>query len=81
MDEWRVHVGIKLVRSQLGLERWNEDRADKPADYMVAKHEKQEKTPEVKAPEEAPVVAAVEETTEDEKPKRGRKPKKKEDEE
>ena len=79
MDEWRVHVGIKLVRAQLGLERWNEDRADKPADYMVAKHKKQEKTPEVKAPEEAPV--AVEETTEEEKPKRGRKPKKKEDEE
>ena len=40
MDEWRVHVGIKLIRAQLGLDRWNEDRADKPADYMVAKHTK-----------------------------------------
>ena len=40
MDEWRVHVGIKLIRAQMGLDRWNEDRADKPADYMVAKHTK-----------------------------------------
>ena len=30
MDEWRVHVGIGLIRSQMGLGRWNEDRADKP---------------------------------------------------
>ena len=48
MDEWRVHVGIKLIRAQMGLDRWNEDRADKPADYMVAKHTKpsnEEKVP------------------------------------
>ena len=76
MDEWRVHVGIKLVRAQLGLDRWNEDRADKPADYMVAKHEK--------ITEPKPVQPAVTETeaTEEvaEKLKRGR-PKKKENEE
>ena len=30
MDEWRVHVGIGLIRSQMGLERWNEDRTDVP---------------------------------------------------
>lgn len=71
MDEWRVHVGIKLVRAQMGLDRWNEDRADKPADYMVTKH-----APKT---EEAPVVAEV--TAEEEKPKRGRKPKKSADEE
>ncbi len=65
MDEWRVHVGIKLVRAQMGLDRWNEERADKPADYMTSKHAQ---TP------------AEEETAED-KPKRGRKPKKTEDEE
>ena len=77
MDEWRVHVGIKLVRAQLGLERWNEDRADKPADYMISKHQGI-KTEEVKEESE------VKESTisdEEEKPKRGRKPKKKEDEE
>jgi len=30
MDEWRVHVGIGLVRKQMGLDRWNEDREDIP---------------------------------------------------
>ena len=65
MDEWRVHVGIKLVRAQMGLDRWNEDRADKPADYMVSKH--------------APTIEET--PTEEEKPKRGRKPKKSADEE
>ena len=72
MEEWRVHVGIKLVRAQLGLDRWNEDRADKPADYMVAKHEKKSEPAPIEVPQE-PVA--------EEKPKRGRKPKKKEDEE
>ncbi len=81
MDEWRVHVGIKLVRAQMGLDRWNEDRADKPADYMVAKHPKADaKTETVESPKEEP-TETVETTTEEEKPKRGRKPKKKEDEE
>ena len=81
MDEWRVHVGIKLIRAQLGLDRWNEDRADKPADYMVAKHTKPsdaEKTP-VAVPEVKTEEVAEEAVVE--KPKRGRKPKKKEDEE
>ena len=78
MDEWRVHVGIKLVRSQMGLDRWNEDRADKPADYMVVKHEKKSEPKAVEAPAE---VATAEEVAVEEKPKRGRKPKKKEDEE
>ena len=64
MDEWRVHVGIKLVRAQMGLDRWNEERADKPANCVR----------EAKA--EVPEVVETEE-----KPKRGRKPKKKEDEE
>jgi len=69
MDEWRVHVGIKLVRAQMGLDRWNEDRADKPADYMVSKHGAKE------------VKADAPEAESEEKPKRGRKPKKSEDEE
>ena len=93
MDEWRVHVGIKLIRAQMGLDRWNEERADKPADYMVAKHPQKA---ERKAAEEAAKKASEEQTVsetaaadtaetaepvEEEKPKRGRKPKKKEDEE
>ena len=78
MDEWRVHVGIKLVRAQMGLDRWNEERADKPTDYLVSKHKKQED----KAAEVVTVPAKPEAPTEEaEKPKRGRKPKKKDDEE
>jgi len=73
MDEWRVHVGIKLIRAQMGLDRWNEERADKPADYMVAKHPQ-------KGAAEVPQGEAAE-TEGDDKPKRGRKPKKKDDEE
>ena len=72
MDEWRVHVGIKLVRAQLGLDRWNEDRTDKPADYLKSKHVKEVK--EENATSEADAIT-------EEKPKRGRKPKKAEDEE
>jgi len=37
MDEWRVHVGIGLVRKQMGLDRWNPDRPDAPAEYKTAK--------------------------------------------
>ena len=97
MDEWRVHVGIKLIRAQLGLDRWNEERADKPADYMVAKHSKpEEKTPvavKVEKEEETTETKEVAEEVQEspkaeevpeivtEKPKRGRKPKKKENEE
>ena len=33
MDEWRVHVGIGLIRKQMGLERWNPDRPDAPAEF------------------------------------------------
>lgn len=39
MDEWRVHVGIGLVRSQMGLGRWNEDRPDLPEEFKKAKLE------------------------------------------
>ena len=33
MDEWRVHVGIGLVRKQMGLDRWNPERPDAPAEF------------------------------------------------
>lgn len=69
MDEWRVHVGIGLIRSQMGLTRWNQDRADVPEKF---KNQKAEAPAE---PVAAPVEAAVAEEPV-EKPKRGRKPKK-----
>lgn len=83
MDEWRVHVGIKLIRAQMGLDRWNEERADKPADYMVAKHPARSESEHSETTESESAVATIADTdtVPDDKPKRGRKPKKKEDEE
>ncbi len=37
MDEWRVHVGIGLIRKQMGLDRWNQDREDAPEEYKKNK--------------------------------------------
>lgn len=65
MDEWRVHVGIGLIRAQMGLERWNQEREDAPEEFKKPKAEKVEES----TPAEA-----------EEKPKRGRKPKKTEEE-
>ena len=39
MDEWRVHVGIGLVRKQMGLDRWNQDRQDAPEEFKKQKTE------------------------------------------
>ena len=61
MDEWRVHVGIGLIRSQMGLNRWNQDRPDVPEAYKLQTENTASKTVSVK--------------TAAEKPKRGRKPK------
>ncbi len=33
IDEWRVHVGIGLIRKQLGMDRWNPERPDAPAEF------------------------------------------------
>ena len=84
MDEWRVHVGIGLIRSQMGLQRWNQEREDAPEEFKnqnqkVTEDKKAEtKTKEVKAqPETETVAVAVEDVpAEEAKPKRGRKPKK-----
>jgi len=55
MDEWRVHVGIGLIRSQMGLERWNQDRADAPAEFKKTTEEEATEKPKRgrKAKEEA----------------------------
>ena len=37
MDEWRVHVGIGLIRKQMGLDRWNQERDDAPEEYKKTK--------------------------------------------
>lgn len=84
MDEWRVHVGIGLVRAQMGLERWNQDRPDAPEEFKKQKAEVTEEKPKAKKStkkaekvEETPVeTASSEEIEEPPKKKRGRKPKK-----
>ena len=49
MDEWRVHVGIGLIRAQMGLPRWNEERTDVPEALI----EKTKVSNELKAQKEA----------------------------
>jgi hypothetical protein len=82
MDEWRVHVGIGLIRSQMGLERWNPDRADAPAEFKNQKKEVTEPTTDEKKVKKTSKKAveekkeeAKEEAPAEEKPKRGRKKK------
>lgn len=77
MDEWRVHVGIGLIRSQMGMERWNQDRPDLPEEFKKQKAEEaaakaKEASKETPAAKEQEPEAPAEEV----KPKRGRKPKK-----
>ena len=52
IDEWRVHVGIGIIRKQMDLPRWNAEREDAPEEF---KNQPQS--------EEAPVVeeASIEE--------------------
>ena len=68
IDEWRVHVGIGLIRKQLGLDRWNPGREDEPA---VFKQQAQKEASEAVKTEEK---AVEQEAPAEEKPKkRGRK--------
>ena len=72
MDEWRVHVGIGLIRSQMGLDRWNQDREDAPEEFKKVsseKEDKKKKTTKSKAKAEAEVDSEVEV---EEKPKKTR---------
>ena len=68
IDEWRVHVGIGLIRKQLGLDRWNPEREDAPAEF---KQQAQKEASESAKSEEK---AVEQDAPAEEKPKkRGRK--------
>ncbi|MDD3013115.1 MAG: hypothetical protein PHC34_05370 [Candidatus Gastranaerophilales bacterium] len=41
MDEWRVHVGIGIIRKQLSLPRWNAERDDAPEEFKQQKQAEQ----------------------------------------
>ena len=87
MDEWRVHVGIGLVRKQMGLDRWNEDRKDAPEQII---RPRKGLNPEDKVladdvrltgvvKEDVPAVEPVVEVVAEEKPKRTTRKKKAEE--
>lgn len=84
MDEWRVHVGIGLVRAQMGMERWNQDREDAPEEFKNQKAEAEtkpkSKTKKAAKEEVTEVVDQPAEVEEAPKKKRGRKPKAAEEE-
>lgn len=77
MDEWRVHVGIGLVRAQMGLARWNQEREDTPEEFKKQKAAAEPKTKAKTKKAVAEEEVSAENTVEDEAPKkkRGRKPK------
>ena len=78
MDEWRVHVGIGLIRGKMGLSRWNQEREDAPEEFKTATKgkAKDSEEKEVKKTKKTKEKAESKETEEKvEKPKRGRKPK------
>ncbi len=66
MDEWRVHVGIGLIRAKLGLSRWNQEREDAPQEFKKAAEEvkvsKTKKTKEEKPEKKAKEPKAKKET-------------------
>ena len=66
MDEWRVHVGIGLVRAKLGLDRWNQEREDAPAEFKKVAEAKEEKPKkEAKEPKKAKATKADKVSTEE----------------
>lgn len=89
MDEWRVHVGIGLVRAKMGLDRWNQEREDAPEEFKKQKAEEDKKAKKVKEPKaekaekpaKAPKAAKAEKPAKEEKEKKPRKTKAKAEEE
>ena len=82
MDEWRVHVGIGLIRAQMGLERWNQDRPDAPEEYRKQQTEETvEEKPKAKktSKKKAETAETPVEEVKEEKPKKTRATKKKAD--
>ena len=81
MDEWRVHVGIGLVRKQLNLPRWNPDRDDAPEEFknqaQVASEEAKAEVQQDVVEEEVKIEESPETPVVEEKPKKTRAKKEK----
>ena len=61
MDEWRVHVGIGLIRTQMGLQRWNQEREDAPEEFKNQKASAEVKEQPSDSTPSAEVVSPVDE--------------------
>lgn len=80
MDEWRVHVGIGLIRAKLGLTRWNQEREDAPEEFKqqaLAEAKKAKKEPKEKAPKEKEPKAKATKEAKEPKEKKEKAEKKK----
>jgi len=77
MDEWRVHVAIGLIRKQMAMPRWNEDRDDLPpqmkeqikAAQEAKALEQKAKEPQKEPEEDTPKPAATKTKKKDSKTK------------
>lgn len=78
MDEWRVHVGIGLIRAQMGLDRWNPDREDAPEEFKNQKKDAEvaEEKPKKTRAKKAKAEEVEAETEVEEKPKKTTRAKK-----
>ena len=78
MDEWRVHVGIGLIRAQMGLDRWNPDREDAPEEFKNQKKDAEvaEEKPKKTRAKKAKAEEVETETEVEEKPKKTTRAKK-----
>lgn len=78
IEEWRVHVGIGLIRKNRNLPRWNEDRTDIPEEMKQPKGKKPAPGSEAgdKKPEKAakPEKAEKEDSKEDSAEPKAKKP-------
>jgi len=81
MDEWRVHVGIGIVRKQMGLDRWNEGRPDAPpsAGTSAAKEEPAEDKKAKKTTKKTKEKVEKESSDEESAPKKRTRKKKTDD--
>jgi hypothetical protein len=73
MDEWRVHVAIGLVRKQLAMPRWNEERDDLPPQMKEQLAALQAENKKAMEEAEAAKVPAGEKAEKAEKPAKEKK--------
>ena len=62
MDEWRVHVGIGIIRKRMNLPRWNAEREDAPEEFKKQRElQESQATQEIQEIQEVQQVQQVQE--------------------